>query len=274
MDLYQQVTNRIVEAMEQSDGSVQMPWHRGSAQLFPHNIHTGNNYQGINVLNLWIIADGCGYSSGTWGTYRQWKAEGCQVRKGEKASPIIFYKEIEVETEDGEKEMRRIMRSYSVFNGDQVEGYQPPEIPDHGPIERQQRAEAAIHATGARIVHGGGKACYNLRTDTIHMPDEGRFHGEDRSEAYYSVLWHELTHWSGPRVGRDLRNRFGTEAYAMEELVAELGAAYCCAKLGISAEPREDHAHYVANWLTALKNDKKAIFAAAARAQEAVDFLL
>lgn len=273
MDLYQQVTDRLVEAIEQSDGKVHLPWHRGSANIFPTNIDTGNGYQGINVLNLWLIAQGRGFSSGTWGTYKQWAGKGCQVRKGEKASHIVFFKEIEVENE-GEKEKRRMLRGYAVFNGDQVDGWEPPDVPDHGPIERLEAAEKAVQATKAQIIHGGAQAFYRRSDDTVHMPDEGRFHAENRTEAYYSVLWHELTHWTAPRLQRELGKRFGDEAYAMEELVAELGAAYCCAKLGISTEPREDHAHYIANWLTVFKKDKKAIFQAAARAQEAVDYLL
>ena len=135
-----------------------------------------------------------------------------------------------------------------------------------------------VSATGAEVVNGGVSACYRPDTDTIHMPDEERFFDtkhSTRTESYYSTLFHELTHWTGieKRCNRDMGKRFGDEAYAMEELVAELGAAFQCAKLGITPEPRLDHAQYIKNWLQVLKDDKKAIFTAAARAQDAVNFL-
>lgn len=139
--------------------------------------------------------------------------------------------------------------------------------------------DAIIGKTGARIVEKGAAAYYRPVTDTIHMPDPGRFFDTasgTRTENFYAVLLHELTHWTGhpSRCDRDLRNRFGSEAYAIEELIAELGAAFCCARLGISPTPRDDHAQYIANWLKVLKSDNKAVFTAAAKAQAAVDYIL
>jgi len=135
-----------------------------------------------------------------------------------------------------------------------------------------------VLTTAARIIHGGTIACYHPSNDTIHMPDEERFFDTEhssRTECYYSTLFHELCHWTGinTRCHRQFGKRFGDEAYAMEELVAELGAAFLCAKLCITPEPRADHAQYMANWLNVLKSDKKAIFTAAAKAQEAITFL-
>jgi len=278
-DIYADITNRIVAAIESSPGDPIMPWHRGGATEVPTNIETGREYQGVNILNLWVIGQLTGYTASVWGTYRQWQNAGCQVRKGEKASPIVFYKTYEQEGDDGDIETRRAIRSYSVFNADQVDGYTSPEIEMSAPLDRLEGADRALRATGATIVEAGARAFYQPSTDTIHMPDGARFidtmHGT-RTENFYAILLHELTHWTGhpDRCNRELGSRFGSEAYAMEELVAELGAAFLCARLDITPVVRDDHAQYLANWLEVLKNDKRAIFAAAAKAQVAVDFIL
>lgn len=279
MDIYQEVTDAIVSAIEKGVADFKMPWHRGGGEM-PVNIISGNDYRGINIVNLWTIGTERGFSSSTWGTYRQWQEAGCQVRKGEKASSIIFYKQFTEEDKEaeGEEKTRRIMRSYAVFNGDQVDGFVNPEVADVPELERLEHVDLAVKKTGANIKAGGTKACYIPSTDTILMPDERKFFGENnqRTEAYYSTLWHELGHWSGnkSRLNRDLTGKYGDESYAMEELIAELTSAYCCAQLSISPTPREDHAQYIANWLQVLKKDKKAIFYASARAQEAVNYLL
>jgi len=171
-----------------------------------------------------------------------------------------------------------VARASRVFNASQVDGYQLPELPHIEPVERIARAEYFLTATRATILHGGERAYYRPSTDEIRIPDEGRFietASRTRTEGYYSVILHELTHWSGAptRCDRQLRNRFGDDAYAMEELVAELGAAFLCAELSITAETRLDHAQYIATWLDVLKADNKAIFAAAAKANEAVSYL-
>ena len=278
-DIYAEVTDRIVAAIEADPGDPILPWQRGGASEVPSNIETGREYRGVNILNLWVTGQLAGYTAGVWGTYRQWREAGAQGRKGEKASQIVFYNAYEREGEDGETEMRRAIRSYAVFNADQVEGYKPPEIRDLPPLERLEEADRAVRKTGAKVIEGGDRAFYRPSTDTIHVPDGARFfdtaHGK-RTENFYSVLCHELTHWTGhpDRCDRDLRNRFGTEAYAMEELVAELGAAFLCARLRITPAVRKDHAQYLANWLQVLKDDKRAIFAAAAKAQAAVDYIL
>lgn len=145
------------------------------------------------------------------------------------------------------------------------------------PVERIDRVEQFVKGTNITVIEGGAQAFYRSSTDTVHMPDSERFHmGERRTENYYSVLMHELTHATGhpSRLNRQLGTRFGSEDYAKEELIAELGAAFLCAKLDITPEVRDDHAQYIQNWLHALKNDRKYIFSAAARAQEAVQFLL
>jgi antirestriction protein ArdC len=161
-----------------------------------------------------------------------------------------------------------------------VNGYQAP-VSDAAPmtvITPIEQAEAFVAATGAAIHHGGDRAYYRPSTDSIHLPPRDAFIDTPTStpaESYYSTLCHELTHWTSaePRCNRQLGKRFGDQAYAMEELVAELGAAFLCADLRITAEPRVDHAQYLASWLAVLKADKKAIFTAASKASEAAAFL-
>jgi antirestriction protein ArdC len=284
-DIYEQVTNQIIQCIEAGAGDWQMPWHKsGSGLNRPINIDTGNSYRGINVVSLWASAQMRDFNTGTWGTYRQWQKQGCQVRKGEKSSLVIFYKEFTVEDDTAETdeptcEIRRVARASYVFNADQVDGYDIPTPPEQSePVHRCQAAEEFIMATGADIRHGGQRAFYQTGDDFIQMPDETRFQGSDTSsvtESYYATLLHELTHWSGHerRCDREFGKRFGDNAYAMEELVAELGAAFLCADLKITNAPRPDHAAYIDNWLTVLKADKKAIFTAASQAAKATDFL-
>lgn len=287
IDIHQQITDRIVEAIETAP-DFQLPWTRSTGGCFkrPINVASSNAYNGVNVLSLWVASQANAYPSHLWGTYRQWQARGAQVRKGEKASPVVFYKRLEAEEDHDEgsersSRPRLIAKASSVFNAAQVEGFTVVadtawNEPEFGPIER---AEAFARSTGASIVEYGERACYIPATDYIQMPDRRRFKGTATStpaEGFYSTLFHELVHWSGAkaRLSRDLGNRFGGEAYAVEELIAELGAAFLCSDLEISPEPRPDHAAYIRSWLTVLKSDKKAIFTAASKASEANRFLL
>lgn len=278
-DIHQHLTDRIVAAIEAGAGKWQMPWHRGSGGRHPVNIATGNKYRGVNVLGLWVEAQINGYGSHLWGTFRQWDAAGATVRKGQKASYVVFCKQIEVDSgDDDENDSKRRLfaRATPVFNADQVDGFGSPAV--ETPVENIETADAFVARTGATIVHGRSRACFIPSLDEIQMPERTAFTGSATStatEAYYSTLLHELTHWTAPshRCGRDLSGRFGTEAYAMEELVAELGAAFLCAELGITVEPRPDHAQYLAHWLNVLKADKRAIFTAASKAAEAAGYL-
>ena len=286
-DVHQEITNRIVNALETA-GDFRLPWIKTSGGSFarPVDVASKNSYNGVNIVSLWVSALAADYPSNVWGTYRQWQEQGCQVRKGEKSSLVVFYKTFEVEDvneQTGEVEAgeRMIARASRVFNAAQVEGFESvvEELPEEPVFDPIARAEAFAAATGARIEEGGDMACFIPSQDMIRMPDRRRFTGTDTTtaaEGFYSTLAHELVHWSGaePRLARDLSGRFGDEAYAIEELVAELGAAFLCADLGVTPEPREDHACYIKNWLAVLKNDKKAIFTAAAKASQAATWLL
>jgi len=288
-DVHQEITNRIVDAIEAA-GEFRLPWITDKRKSYgrPVNVASKNPYNGVNILSLWVAGLAAEFGSNIWGTYRQWQDQGCQVRRGEKSSLVVFYKTINVEqtNEQGETENgeRMFARASHVFNASQVDGFTNPEpsapdLPDAPIFDPIARAEAFARATGAKIEEGGDKACFIPSLDMVRMPDRIRFTGTETTtaaEGFYSTLCHELTHWSGAkhRLDRDMKGRFGSEAYAMEELVAELGAAFLCADLGITPEPRDDHAQYVKNWLSVLKSDKKAVFTAASKASEAANWLL
>jgi antirestriction protein ArdC len=281
-DIHQHITNQIVAAIERGAGEFRLPWHTGGAILSPKNIESKKAYRGVNIVALWAASEQRGFTSGVWGTYRQWAQAGAQVRKGEKSSYVVFYKEIQVgEDSNGESDdtgKRLFARATPVFAAEQVDGYDLPVVANPTPMEPVATAEAFVIATGAFIAHGGTRAYYRPSTDSIQLPPREAFVGTTTStaaEAYYSTLLHELTHWTSheQRCNRQLGKRFGDGAYAMEELVAELGAAFLCSEIGITAEPRIDHAQYLASWLTVLKADKRAIFTAASKASEAAAFL-
>jgi antirestriction protein ArdC len=284
-DIHQHITDQVVAAIERGAGDFRLPWHRAAGSIMrPVNVASKKAYRGINILALWATADEKGFSSGVWGTYKQWTDAGAQVCKGEKAAFVVFYKELafaaDPESGDAETATRLLARSTPVFAAEQVDGFTPPtlEAPPATVIAAIEQAEAFVAATGASIHHGGGRAFYRPSTDSIQLPPREAFIGTSTStpaESYYSTLLHELTHWTSheSRCNRQLGKRFGDQAYAMEELVAELGAAFLCADLDIADEPRADHAQYLASWLSVLKADKKAIFTAASKASEAAAFL-
>ena len=284
MNIYETVTENIINAIEQGAGEFRMPWHRAStANDLPSNASTGVNYRGSNILTLWAAGMGRGFVSNKWATYKQWAALGAQVQKGEKGTAAIFYSMTEFEdSKTGETKTAPFARAFYVFNADQVSGYTAEQTePLLDKTQRIARADEVIAATGAQIEHGGSRAYYRPSTDTIQMPERAAFIGTDTSdptECYYSTLVHELTHWTGhvSRLDRGFSNarRFGDEAYAAEELVAEMGAAFLCAQLGITNEPRPDHAKYLTSWLKVLKADSRAIVRAASDAQKAADFVL
>jgi antirestriction protein ArdC len=242
----------------------------------------GIPYQGINVLMLWSEAVTKGYASPIWMTFRQAKELDAHVRKDECGTLVVYADKLvrsETDADSGEAVEHTVpfMKGYTVFNTEQIDG-----LPAHycarpeaspGGVPRIARADAFFAATGASIVHGGSKACYAISADSIQMPCIDFF---ESAESYYATLAHESTHWTRheSRLNRDFgRKRFGDAGYAMEELVAELGAAFLCADLALTPEVRQDHAAYIASSIKVFKNDTRAIFTAASHAQRAADFL-
>ena len=283
-DVHQSITDQIVASIEAGAGAFTMPWHRDADGMMPINALTGNAYNGVNVIALWSAAEQRGFATGHWASYRQWNLLGGQVRKGEKGSVVVFYKKMTGDhdsADSGAKENKSYFyaRSSRVFNAAQIDGWEAPAPVGRDCTEVLVEAERFAKATSADIRVGGNRAYYRPSTDHIQMPDRTRFTGTatiSATEGYYATLLHELTHWSGNsrRLDRDLSGRFGNKAYAMEELVAELGAAFLCSELGITNQPRPDHAAYIANWLTVLKKDTRAIFTAASKAGEAKAYLM
>jgi antirestriction protein ArdC len=283
-DIYQRITDQIVRELEQGVRPWMKPWsagHAGERIVRPLRAN-GVPYQGINVLMLWSKAMEKGYASPIWMTFKQALDLKAGVRKGENGSLVVYADKIirtEKDGDTGEETAQAIpfMKGYTVFNVEQIDGlpdhyYGKPAAPTET-VQRIERADAFIAATGANVVHGGSRACYVPSTDNIHMPSIDFFRD---SESYYATLAHEVTHWTRhpSRLDREFgRKRFGAEGYAMEELVAELGSAFLSADLELTPELRDDHAAYIDSWIKVLKNDKRAIFTAASHAQRAADFL-
>ncbi len=282
-DLYREITDSIVREVEKGTIPWLRPWRTGvgpsvDTQL-PRNAMTNREYSGINVCMLWGAAAKHGYESGRWLTFKQAKEAGGHVRKGEKGELVIFIKKLErkrkIEDGEGEDKIERfpMMRGYTVFNVAQCDDL--PEKLLHGkPLPPAPELDTLyrdfVAATTADIRHGGDRAFYSTGGDYIGMPHIQAF---KEVASYKATCLHELTHWTGhkARCDRQFGKRFGEKAYAAEELVAEIGAAFLCAHLGVRGELR--HASYVANWLEVLKSDKRAIFTAASAASKAADFL-
>jgi antirestriction protein ArdC len=282
-DIYTRITNQIITDLETGVRPWVKPWHSDHAdgRITRPLRHNGEPYSGINILSLWSSATVQGFTSPIWMTFKQSKELKANVRKGEKGSLVVYANKITrtEENENGDEVERAIpfLKGYTVFNVEQIEGlperfYEKPE-PRFDPVQRIEHAEEFFKDTGADIRHGGNRAFYAIRPNYVQMPPFEVFRD---AESYYATLAHEITHWTRhpSRLDREFgRKKYGDEGYAKEELVAELGAAFLCADLELTLEARDDHASYIASWLKALKDDKRAIFHAAAHAQRAVDFL-
>jgi antirestriction protein ArdC len=278
-DIYQRVTDTILAQLSAGVRPWTRPWSAAPDGAISRPLRsTREPYQGINVILLWSEAVARGYASPRWITFRQALALGGHVRRGERGTNVVYADRImRPDTDDhGEETTRQIpfLKVYTVFNVEQVEGL-PAEAPAT-PLsagERVDHAERFFDATGAEISHGGGAAYYAPGPDRVQMPP---FECFDDAEGYYATLAHECVHWTKhpSRLDRDFgRTRFGDEGYAREELVAEIGAAFLCADLGLALTPRPDHASYIASWLEVLSHDPRFIFTAAAHAQRACDYL-
>lgn len=280
-DIYQNVTDIILKQLEQGTRPWQQPWKGLNHLQLPVNYSTGKHYRGINILLLLSAGLERGFTTNQFATFDQWKQQKECIRKGEKSSIIVKYDMFEKEV-DGEIVELPFLKTYNVFNRCQLQSYQydsenQPER--RNLVERLDRVDTYISNIGASISHDGGyRAFYRPSSDSIHMPQPEEFAGTETqspTEAYYSTLLHETVHWTGheKRLNRSLKTRSAKSSYAMEELVAELGAAFLDAKLEIADAPRPDHADYLNSWLSIIKEDKKAIFTAASEASKACDYL-
>ena len=266
-DVYSRITGEIISVIEAGAGDWRYPWHHdGTAVTRPENIASSRRYRGVNVLALWIAAQASGYSNGVWGTYRQWQAVGAQVRKGEHGTTVVLWKQAACRADDDhddgdQRPGRMFARAFTVFNIAQVDGYEPEPAPLLPESERIAHAEAFVAALNIPITEGAYDAHYRIDLDQIFMPPFSAFH--------------ECAHatWAKHRLDRNFDDRFKHNWLPIEEACAELTASFVLADLGIAHHPRPDHAAYVASWLSALKNDPRAIFTAASKAQRAADWM-
>lgn len=282
-DIYSRITGSIIEQLEQGTRPWAKPWnaeHLAGRITRPLRA-SGKPYRGINVVMLWLAASLKGYSAPIWMTYRQAAELGGQVRKGEQGTAVAYADKFrKTETADSGEEVEReifFMKHYTVFNVEQVDGlpahFYATAAPQISALARLEQAESFFAALGADVRHGGNRAFYAIEPDFVQMPPFESFRD---AESYYATLGHECIHWTRhpSRLAREFgRKRWGDEGYAQEELVAEMGAAFLAADLGLYLTPRDDHAAYIASWLEVLKRDKKAVFIAASHAQRALDFL-
>lgn len=285
-NIYQEVTAKIIAAMKTGTPPWVRPWSKtaggGKSRPYPHNLVSNRSYHGINAILLMMI--GGQYPTGAWATYNQIKKVGGQVRKGEKATCVVYFDRIEVKdrNDPNPDATKRIplLRYFSVFNhaqADWPEGSDPliskraPKEDDG--IDAILDCEETIKATGARIDFGGDVACYIPSSDRIMMPPRKAF--KNKRDEFYSTMFHELTHWTGheSRCDRKLNEHHARSEYAFEELVAEMGSAFVCARHGVDSTLRHS-ASYLSHWIKCLQDDEHAIFKAAAMAQKAADFLM
>ena len=269
--IYTEITQSIIEQLEQGAVPWVKPWKADSSA--DKNLVSQKPYQGINRLLLGMSSMVKGFSVPVWASYKQWEAIGANVKKGEKGTKIVFYSPVSKENKQtGDLEKYAVLKTYFVFNAAQVEGIDiVPAETVAAEFTAVELAEQRIIKTGAAISHGGDAAFYMPSADRIQLPNKTAFNSEAN---YYATAFHELAHWTGSknRLDRDLdKGRFGNPAYAFEELVAEMSAAFLCSDYGIQGELR--HAGYIGHWLKALREDSKAVFKAAALAQKAADYI-
>lgn len=273
-DLYRKITSQITELMKQHGSDWTRPWTTTAGG--PSNVLTGDNYKGINTLLLNLQANERGYSLPYWATFKQWRMKGGKVRKGQKGTLCVFYKPIAINQPDEDRRTIPVMNHFFLFNADQVEGIEFPKSDEPiAPADRSRAVDDLINSTGAVIHETGSRAFYIPSKDQIHIPPISAF---TNPEMFYSTLLHELSHWSGhpSRLDRKegMKGRFGSSAYAMEELVAELASAFLSIQLKVSHEPRKDHAQYLNSWIKVFDQDTKAFSSAASKAQCVADYLI
>jgi antirestriction protein ArdC len=279
-DHYQELTDKIIAALDSGTAPWRRPWDKAAAggAAAPINAATGHRYRGINLFVLGMSPLAFASNDPRWCSYRQAAARGWQVRKGEKATPVYFYKPIEIEdqTTDGGRETRRIpmLRTFSVFHASQIDGIPTlaPAVATKTVAHRIEDVEIIVQASGVAVRIGGDRAFYNPAFDFIQMPTDEAFHSPEQRAA---TLFHELSHASGhaSRLNRDLSGQFGSVSYAKEELRAELASCAIGSVIGLPCDV-PNHASYVQSWIGVLKQDRREIFRAAAEAQRIADYVL
>lgn len=273
--IYEMITDKIVDMLEKGVAPWRKPWVGNAA---PKNLVSKKPYRGINTFLLGASP----YSSPFWLTFKQAKDLKGSVKKGEKGTPVIFWKLYEKEdadVEDGKKTIP-VLRYYTVFNAEQCEGIKTPpleirEWPEHERIERAEAIQLAM-PNRPTVLFGGGEAYYMPSTDTVSVPEIRRF---EQREEFYSTLFHELAHSTGhaSRLNREAiaePHFFGDRVYSKEELIAEMASSFLCATCGIESATLENSAAYIQGWIKALRGDSRLAITAAAAAQKAADYIL
>jgi antirestriction protein ArdC len=279
-DHYQELTDKIIAALEAGTAPWRRPWDKTACggAMAPVNAATGHRYRGINLLVLGISPLASASNDLRWCTYRQAGARGWQVRKREKATPVYFYKPIDIDdqTSDGGRESRRIpmLRTFSVFHASQIDGIpeRAPAVATKAVAERIEDVDIIARASDVPVRIGGDRAFYNRTLDFIQLPPDEAFHSPELRAA---TLFHELAHASGhaSRLNRDLSGGFGSASYAKEELRAELASCAIGSMIGLPCDV-PNHASYLQSWIGVLKQDRREIFRAAAEAQRIADYIL
>jgi antirestriction protein ArdC len=273
-NIAQEVTARILEQLKAGTCPWKQPWTGTGSGLMPRNAVTGRAYSGVNVLLLWSTAAERGYASPGWLTFKQALDAGGHVRKGEKGTRVVFVSTFDKKDKTtGEVERRPFLKSFTVFNRAQCDGLSLESdvvIAAKHDEMRDADSDAFIASTGAVIAHGEGRAYYRPSTDSIMLPGFETFTG---AGTYYATCFHELGHWTGAesRLARTFGKRFGDDAYAAEELVAELTSAFILAELGFA--PTGFDAAYIAHWVKFLTDHETAIMTAASAASKALAYL-
>lgn len=283
-DIYQEVTSRILELMEAGVAPWRQPIKRSAnGDGMPKSLLTGKNYRGINVFLLAMTSWAHGYESDYWATFNQVTKQQGKVKKGEKSTLVVFWKQAAIkDKESGDDITIPVLRHYNVFNAEQCEGFTAPdqaEMPDETePFEPIEEADLIVtsYAGGPLVMHTGSAALYLPKIDTVRIAAPDRF---ETRESYYATLFHELAHSTGhkSRLNRGLDEApapFGSPDYSKEELVAEMGSAFLCASAGISPPTIEQSAAYIDGWRKKLKDDKKLVVQAAGHGQRAADHIL
>jgi antirestriction protein ArdC len=269
-DIYESVTLRILECLDKGV----VPWRKPWGGAAPRNLSSGHVYKGINQILLSCAAFGSPY----WMTFKQARALGGNVKRGERGTPIVFWKVYEKEKANGETDTRFVLRRFFVFNAEQTEGVYIPKLQEPRAIDPIEDCERIVSSfkDAPTLIHGGNRACYVPSLDQVQVPQRNAF---SSAEEYYSTLFHEFIHATGAakRLARkgvtDVKG-FSSHEYSYEELIAECGSAFLCAHAGIAPKTLDNSASYIGFWSKALKNDPTWLVRAASAAAKASDFIL